>query len=1090
MKIDDNYFTTGVGRFVRGNINLPRDNRGVASKIIDQTVLDKVYGSSSDFLSRYEGFQKKYLRALETELDPRAARTANLEILRSQGRIDLSILNKKARDQLRQTYTNDILRLPKILQEVGLPNINLPSANLYRQLFRYQIDTGSNNPAAMMLNSVLLNVDPAKVGLEAFNVGMTNIAGLRAVRQGAKNKSLQSLLAGKKVYTFDVETAGIFEGAQTRSMSIAQMTAAGEINVFKDFNLSYASRHLGGLNVATAHNASVSMSEFLQGDTRVIQHGVGGAGFLDESTKFINKLMEAERVAGHNVYFDINALFSTMQQMEGFDKHEGAQKAIQLFIQRMNDDEDFVVDTLQYTRAYLNDKINQKLSGAVGSDAQELSRFRDLLYSDDFMAKIHFGGSTGTSSVEAIAANTNLLQLLEQDMINGEAGAKELFEKIFEGTHVADTDAFLQSYIAKYQMSDKLDVVDHATRTRYSDLVRGAQQKILGSAAITPTANIASVSNLSEQVFQSTLTESGMKGVKLRTNIGGQSGLLQFDVEEGKYRFAVGSNISDIDQGIAESIITKNLNEARTGGTLRQLTPNIRVNQSDLNIIDLGINYTQAHQIDEITNLQKILGAVAKSADETSLMARLGKTYRLFGSDPETTSDALRIARGGSPIGGYFSVGLEDYTARAPGALAEFATAAQKAADPYAFLEPRSRVFSAIMAEASAPYIERARAAALANGTMEAMKYADYGDIMAEFGVTHLKGVREFDVIAKLSEDSVLRQNIFMPLSVMEKAAERATTTNLLRTGSVSYSYAERQSGNIMNAMLHLAEGTKRAEARSLVLSLFDLAKEATEANAAKLGFEADILEQLAKFHDAIGGILNTSKINKDDLIDQITDRLMTGRVGIANIEGEAADQAFFGLKRAGLDASNDVVARGQRSSIIDTLGEILRVGPTVDEKVARGAEVQDALRAANGQIIDFLNDSADILSKGNNASKARAQVRRAKLGQSPNKMLEFYINNKTKMGIAGLALGAVGLGYMASKKYREHSLYDETLEQQPTPRMPTGQMMDQSFPIDGTMNSYRRDPLVTAGIVGNLDRNKINHYQMGNDKYNHLFGG
>ena len=1107
MKIDDNYFTTGVGRFVKGGItSLPRANQGVASKMIDQTVLDKVYGNSDDFIKRYEGFQQRYLSALETELDPRAASRANLEILRSQGKIDLSVLNKTAREQLRQNYINDILRLPQIMQEVGLPNINLPSANLYRQLFRYQVDTSFNNPAATLLNSVLLNVNPEKVGLEAFNVGMANIAGLRTVKQG-NQKDLASLLGGKKVYTFDVETAGIFEGAQVRSMAIAEMTANGKISVLPDFNLSYASKQMGGLNVATANGASVSMSQFLQGNTKAIPHGVGGAGFLDESSKFINKLLEADRVAGHNVLFDVNALFSTMQQMEGFDKHEGAQKAIQMFIERMIDpNDDFVVDTLQYTRTYLNNKVNQKLSGAVGSDALELSRFRDLLYSDDFMSKIHFGGSTGTSSVEAIAANTNLLQLIEEDMIQkNDNGAKKLFEQIYQGTHVADTDAFLQSYIAQVQTSGKLDVVDHATRGGYSDLVRGAQQKILGSSAVTPTTNIASVSNLSEQVFQSTLTESGMKGVKLRTDMGGQSGLLQFDSEEGKYRFAIGSNITDVDQDIAEDIIRTNLNDARTGPVGRPNflnaygvnAPEITVNKSDLNIIDLGINYTQAHQIDEITNLQKTLGAVAKSADETSLMARLGKTYKLFGSDPETTSDALRIARGGSPVGGYFSVGLEDYTARAPGALDEFATAAQKAADPYAFLDVRSRVFSTIMAEASIPYIERAKAAALANGTMEAMKYADHGDIMAEFGVTHLKGVRTFDAIAKASGDSILKQNIFMPLAVMEKAAERAAvtpTTNLLRTGAVSYSYATRDAGNVMNAMLHLAEGTKKTEARSLVSSLFDLAKEASGPNATKLGFEADILEQLAQFNNDMDGIQSASKITdkevvKNNLIDEFTDRLMTGRVGIANLEGEAADQAYLGLNRAGMNISNDVFGRGYWANIIDIIGDVVRVGPSVDRNVAQGAGVQDALRAADDKVINFMNDSADILSQGNNATKARNQIRRAKLGQNPNKMLEFYINNKTKMGVAGLALGAVGLGYMASKKYREHSLYDETIEQQPT-RMPTGQMMNQSNPVSSTINSYRRDPLVTAGVVGNLDRNKINHHKMGNDKNNHLFGG
>jgi hypothetical protein len=1104
MKIDDNYFTSGIGKHIRASLELPPSptaNRGVASGMINKKVLDKVYGTSDEFLTRYEGFQQRYLRMLETELDPRAAGRANLEILKSQGKIDLSVLNKTVRDQMRQEYINDILRLPRILKEAGLPNINLPSANLYRQLFRYQVDTSSGNPGAMLLNSILLNVNPEKVGLEAFNVGTSNIAGLRTVKQTAKN-DLASLLSGKKVYTFDVETAGIFEGAQTRSMAIAEMTAGGKISVLPDYNLSYASKQMGGLNVSTMTGGSKSMSEFLSGGTKIIQHGTNGEGFLDESAKFLNKLMEAEVVAGHNINFDINALFNTMQQMGAYNKHEGAQKAIAMFTKRMTDEENFIVDTLQYSRTYLNDKINAKLATAVGTDAKELSRFRDLLYSDDFMAKIHFGGSTGTSSVEAIAANTNLLQLLEQDMISGDAGAKELFEKIYSGTHIADTDSFLQSYFANTQISNKLDVVDSATRSRYSDLVKGAQRKILGSAAVTPTTNIASVSNLSEQVFNSLIDPTdtrGMRGVKLRTSISGLGeGLLQFDSQEGVYKFAVGQTTSNIPQLDAEKIIRTNLMDARAG-TLSQLSglPGVMVNQSDLNIIDLGINYTQAHQIDEVTNLQKTLGKVTASANETTLMARLGQTYSLFGSDPETTADAINIARGRSSLGGHFSVGLEDYTARAPGAVDQFATAAQKAADPYAFLDVRSRVFSTIMADASTPYIERAKAAALANGTMDAMRYADYGDIMSEFGVSHFKGVENFSsVYSGFGGQSVLKENIFIPLSAMEKAAERSAiprVTNLLTTGQVSLSYATRNNAdNVMNAMFHLAKGTSKDDARNLVSSLFDLAEEAHGANAAKLGFEADVLKQLAQFHTETGGVLNASKLTKDDLIDQFTERLTSGRIGIASIEGEAADQAYLALKRAGDDVANDVVTRRKLGRIIDTVGggKVVRIAPFVDEEVAARAGLEGSLDSARGSIIDFLNESADILAQGNNATKARNQIRRAKLGQAPNKMLEFYINNKTKMGIAGLAVGAVGLGYMAAKKYREHSLYDETIQQQPTSRMSTGQMMNQSAPVSSTINSYRRDPLVTAGVVGNLDRNKVNHYKMGNDKYNHLFGG
>jgi hypothetical protein len=40
------------------------------------------------------------------------------------------------------------------------------------------------------------------------------------------------------------------------------------------------------------------------------------------------------------------------------------------------------------------------------------------------------------------------------------------------------------------------------------------------------------------------------------------------------------------------------------------------------------------------------------------------------------------------------------------------------------------------------------------------------------------------------------------------------------------------------------------------------------------------------------------------------------------------------------------------------------------------------------------------------------------------------------------------------------------------------------------SLSSYRRDPLVTAGVVGNLDRNKIGHHNMSSKKHAHLFGG
>ena len=67
----------------------------------------------------------------------------------------------------------------------------------------------------------------------------------------------------------------------------------------------------------------------------------------------------------------------------------------------------------------------------------------------------------------------------------------------------------------------------------------------------------------------------------------------------------------------------------------------------------------------------------------------------------------------------------------------------------------------------------------------------------------------------------------------------------------------------------------------------------------------------------------------------------------------------------------------------------------------------------------------------------------------------------------------------------------DEVMEQQPLEQegpMSIGDFnrADQAL---ARQTSSRRDPLVTAGVVGNLDRNKIGHTQMGANKYNHLYG-
>jgi hypothetical protein len=89
-----------------------------------------------------------------------------------------------------------------------------------------------------------------------------------------------------------------------------------------------------------------------------------------------------------------------------------------------------------------------------------------------------------------------------------------------------------------------------------------------------------------------------------------------------------------------------------------------------------------------------------------------------------------------------------------------------------------------------------------------------------------------------------------------------------------------------------------------------------------------------------------------------------------------------------------------------------------------------------------------------------------------------------------GLAVAAFSAGYYLAKRNRKENLYDEVMEQQPIEDQ-SGliQQANSRMQQNTYVSSTRRDPLVTAGVVGNLDRNKIGHTNMGPNKYNNLFG-
>jgi len=100
-----------------------------------------------------------------------------------------------------------------------------------------------------------------------------------------------------------------------------------------------------------------------------------------------------------------------------------------------------------------------------------------------------------------------------------------------------------------------------------------------------------------------------------------------------------------------------------------------------------------------------------------------------------------------------------------------------------------------------------------------------------------------------------------------------------------------------------------------------------------------------------------------------------------------------------------------------------------------------------------------------------------------------MYRKVAPKVGIGAAAVGLLGAGYYIAKKNREKHLYDQVMEEQPMEGRNTVSPSNYDTIEQNSQYSSRRDPLVTAGVVGNLDRNKIGHTTMGPNKYNHLYG-
>jgi len=222
-------------------------------------------------------------------------------------------------------------------------------------------------------------------------------------------------------------------------------------------------------------------------------------------------------------------------------------------------------------------------------------------------------------------------------------------------------------------------------------------------------------------------------------------------------------------------------------------------------------------------------------------------------------------------------------------------------------------------------------------------------------------------------------------------------------------------------------------------------------------------------------------KITGDAAVELINEaRLAQGISGVRDTDVALRNRTHR-LIDTMMTEEDGVIGYMMSGSVTDDMDMAARtlVGEAVDPGVARAAEDAAARTALinSGSFIDDITPTAPGLTEGEAFARNAIGVGR-----------RVYESNKGKFALGALALAGAVTGYKMAKRGNENDLYDATMAPAPIEEGQRPYGIQEALMGNG-QTSRRRDPLFTAGVVGNLDRQKIGHTSMGSNKHSHLFG-
>lgn len=1088
---------------------------GIGERIIDAGLAEHVYGTSDDFLRSYREFESYYFEMLSDPTNLKRSYSKNLDIAtrRQAGIIDFSLLNYEAQTKVQQRYRGQVLRMEGLMANAGLPSISFPTANPYSFPFKFEVDQNVAHPAQVLLNRMIFNIDPNKSSISDIKFGGQNIMSAQDIERNLyqiqRMKQGTLLREGAKIATVDIETTGILPGSQARSFAVAMRDSLEGVPTITKFG--YDSPQLGGILVG--RNLSETLSGFIGRTENLGSLARNEEDFLGNFKSMMKKLVEADQVTGHNVKFDITQSLKTVTSMAGYSADTELQDLVGKFLERSNTQSDFLIDTLEIGRAYITEKA-QSVMGGIQDPVARGQGYMSRFFSNESLADVAMGGRSTYVGVENFAMNTNLI-----DLIAEEEYAPAIFQKIFQGSHIAETDTILQDHILKYIHNKKLTFRDmHQVGDRKVDqeAIDMARRTVFKSSATTSVTNIADPRYLSQTALDYVLGDEGIKGVRAMISQAdaaaiatgdltgmGQEGFIKY--QGGQYKLFSGQQEIALDQMRAAEYLRSQVRQASAGTNMRTIANVGTYNMAEKNIISLGVTFGQSSDM-EI--MRRAASVPSTAVDPTAYVRNVGLMYSSFGNEP-TLAEEFSLIRNKTQQAGIenlkmnFDLGVNSANASAAEVIAKkisYAEAMLGSGNKYGFLGETSAILSSGLSRGTQGLASEMYAKAVAGeyeddlskriiGQLGYAYNEEIADVTSQFGTSIFSkqtGIRTLS----MSGDPA---KILMSYDYFKGATNQsgATMADALAKRQVSVSLSLAQTTNeagqaeeYLNLVWKAGRDQSGITSQDIAARLYDDMMESDAMKNMAQKTNAEVQEEVAKFQMQYG------KMQRTDAIAEIAQNIEERGIVIGQYRGSGMQGIKNLFERMGLDLTSDAY-NSLSMNLLDEIGDAVVTGALYDAKTVAASGAQEMLNIANESAISSRTAVAEALSSDPQLlSQARRNMKAGRRMGHVSNAVDMYNKYKGKAGIAALGLTALVGGYYMYENYKENQLYNETLEQQPYEKARQVDSINSYTSQIAQQPSYRRDPLVTAGVVGNLDRRKIGHTQMGNNKYAHLYGG